>query len=155
MKTLFKIIGVAFLLFIISLVFIFVAKYKQTSDVVSSSNKEAEAYADRVVPEIVKNWDADRLISEASPELLSISSPDSIKSSFISISSQMGNLKEYKGSEVYKYNLTTRDGASENNVRLKATASFDKANAEFDVWLVSENSTNWKISQFTVKKLAQ
>lgn len=155
MKTFLKITGVILGLFVLSLVFIFVAKLKSTSDNVSNANKEAQAYVDKVIPEIVGNWDAEKLIDEASPELLRINSPENIRSSLKDISSQLGNLREYKGSEIYEYNLISENGKKDNNIRLSATSSFDKANAEFDLWLISSDTIHWQIREFNVKKISR
>lgn len=154
MKTFFKIIGVIFGLFILSLVFILVAKFKATSDTSRNSSKEARIYVDRVIPGIVGNWNAEKLISEASPNLLSINTPENIRSTFSSISNELGDLKEYKGSEIYKSNSVSTNGKIENLINIKSGGTFEKATVEFDIVVIGESS-NWKINEFNVKKLAK
>jgi hypothetical protein len=154
MKTFFKIIGVIFGLFILSLVFISVAKFKATSDTLANSNKEAQVYVDRVIPQIVENWNAEKLISEASHKLLSINTPENIRSSFSAISNELGKLREYKGSEIYKSNSVSTNGKIENLINIKSRGTFEKATVEFDI-VVTGDQSNWRINEFNVKKLVE
>ena len=111
--------------------------------------KDAQAYIDANIPQIVTNWDAQELINRASPALLEVASKEQFTALFTTLSDKLGSLIEYKGSRGQtNMTLTINDGRVVTGT-YEADAVFTKAPAVILCRIVRQGAA-WTIEEFRV-----
>ncbi len=114
--------------------------------------KSAHAYVDGSIPEIVTDWDPEKLIDRASPGLLQAGTRETFNGLFAVLSDKLGNLKAYKGSTGQISMSPSITGMRVSGIYV-GNAVFEKAPAEILCGLVS-NDGQWRIDEFRVKSPA-
>jgi hypothetical protein len=144
MRNIFIFLGITFLvLIVIGIVSLALVAIKA-----ARLDKESKQYVDAMIPAIVSDWNKQKLLECASPELLASTKNDDLDKLF-SLFQKLGRLREYKGSAGdANVSVTTQHGKviSANYV---AKAEFDAGPAEINVALI-KHGDNWQVLGFNV-----
>ena len=109
---------------------------------------ESKAFVDNAVPAIVKNWDHNKLIDIASPELREASSDDQIRTAFAGFA-RLGDLVDYRGSTGQSTLAFMLSSGSTISATYVAKAVFQNGEAEIQVTAVKRNG-RWMVQGFHV-----
>jgi len=111
-------------------------------------DKESKAYVDRVVPQIVKDWNRKALLAEASPELKTKVDENSLEKLFLRFQ-ELGEFREYQGSDGQAHIQITTEKGKTVSANYLAKAGFSTGPAEIQVSLIKHDES-WQISGFRV-----
>lgn len=111
---------------------------------------ESREFADRAIPAIVEEWNADALIDRASPTLAEVvMPPEKLRQEFLQISRQLG---AFQSAEPASCNLSpkfTREGKVTTS---RCEAAIDFANSAIIIELdLVRQETGWQIDRFSVQ----
>jgi len=114
--------------------------------------KEAQTFVDKVLPEIVTNWEEMVLVRYAHPEFHQTFPRDRIEELFFSCR-QLGHLQTYRPAKGEIMEVKTSNGKKYTNGRYVAEADFEKGTASIHVAITKENH-QWMITAFHVNPKA-
>ena len=117
-----------------------------------SPEKEAQKFVDKVIPEIVTNWEEMVLVRYAHPEFHQTFPRDRIEELFFSFR-QLGHLQTYRPAKGEIMEVKTSTGRKYTNGRYVAEADFEKGTASIHVAITKENQ-QWMITAFHVNPKA-
>lgn len=109
---------------------------------------DAAAYVDAAVVAICTDWNRDRLIDRASPELAAALQSTDPKEYFVELSS-VGPLKKYEGA-TGEAKTVVYNGNAKTTADYTARAEFERGPATINISLVKFNEGDWQIAQFQV-----
>lgn len=111
----------------------------------------SKIFVDRVVPEIVDSWSADKLMLHASSELSKTASKDQVDAAFRAFS-KLGSLEKYAGSTgKAKISISPQAGRVVTAEYL-TTAAFKNGEARIRITLLQKDG-NWQIVGFFVEPI--
>jgi hypothetical protein len=149
MKKLLIVLGVIFLIIIIlAAIGIGVAAVQG-----QRLDKDAKAYVNRAVPLILSSWDAQELLSRASPEFMQSTTQDELDKAFIFMRHKFGMMRSYQDCDGTTYiNDSIFSSHSGRAITAAYTAKviFDAGPADIKIWLVKRGD-QWQIKAFHIE----
>ncbi|MFH1215178.1 MAG: tetratricopeptide repeat protein [Pseudomonadota bacterium] len=118
----------------------------------SPSEKEAQSFVDKVVPEIVVSWDETVLARYAHPEFYKTAPRNKVDELFFSCR-MLGPLQKYKTAKGEIMEIKTSAGRKYVTGRYVAEADFEKGPASIEVSIAKEDQ-KWMITGFYVSSEA-
>ena len=112
----------------------------------SAIEREAQAYADRVLPQICGSWSSMEIMLQASPEFFASVPGKQLEQAFSLFKDKLGTLTQYRGS-VGKLELRQEKVVT---AIVKARGAFQKAEGEMTVRVIKRDGV-WKIIELNVK----
>jgi hypothetical protein len=145
MKSILIVLGVIFLILIVSVIgFVGYSAYVGTK--LDASSK---AYVDASVPAIVSTWSKGELKKRSSPQLLKSASDAQIDELFTKLAAQLGSFQSYDGSKGdSKVSYTTQDGKV-ISASYTSNATFQNGKIDVQVKLIQVNG-DWMLLGFHV-----
>ena len=139
-------LGVLFLLTIVGINISFINLFNYGANF----DKESKAFVDQEVPAIISSWNEQKLISNADPKLLKVTSPDKIHQLLVYLSSHLGTMTKYNGSQGQAA-VITNNGVTTTSADYAANADFQKGSADITITLLQHpDDKKWYIIRFHV-----
>lgn len=114
----------------------------------SSPEKEAQAFIDKVVPEIVASWDVAVLTRYADPDFYKTSPREKVVEYFFTCR-MLGPLRKYTTAKGETMEIKTSSGKRYVTGNYVAEANFEKGTASIHISII-KNNQEWKITAFQV-----
>lgn len=114
----------------------------------SSPEKEAQAFIDKVVPEIVASWDVAVLTRYADPDFYKTSPREKVVEYFFTCR-MLGPLRKYTAAKGETMEIKTSSGKRYITGSYVAEANFEKGTASIHISII-KNNQEWKITALQV-----
>jgi hypothetical protein len=148
MRTFLAVVGALFLLFILALVGVFIVGSQRMKPL----QKEAVAYIDEILPEILSGWRGEALLAEAAPELRAELTADRLEELMMNGLAELGPMTAYLGGDckILRVEFSSASGESAE-AACAAGASFARAEAAITVG-AAKRGGDWKLISFYVQR---
>ena len=151
MRTILAVIGALFLFALLSLIGLFAFGWQRMGPL----KKEAVAYVDDALPDIVKGWNGEALLEHATPEFRAALTPDKLEELMMSGISQFGPMTNYAGAECQVVRVEIQSGEGEHaEAECAATASFARVAANIRTTAVMRRKA-WRLSALYVQSAGE
>ena len=151
MRTFLAVIGALFLLFVSAIVGLFAFGWHRMGPL----KKEAVAFTDEVLPEILTGWNGAALLDHATPEFRAALTPDRLEELMMSGVSQFGPMTAYRGADCAVTRIEFETGSGEHALaECVAGASFASAQAEIRTSAMKSRGA-WKLSSLYVEQAGE
>jgi hypothetical protein len=144
-KKFFIVLGAIFLgLILFAAIGIGIAAFKG-----AALDKESKAYVDAAVPAIISSWNAQELLSRASPEFNQTTRPDDVERFFQTVRA-LGKMQKYQGSQGQSVTSRILGKGTTISADYLVTAEFEGGSAKIYVRLIKHGNL-WQIGGFHVE----
>jgi hypothetical protein len=144
-KKFFIILGVIFLgLILLAAIGIGISAFKGVA-----LDKESKAYVDTAVPAIISSWNAQELLSRASPEFKQTTRSNDVERFFQSVAA-LGRMQKYQGSRGQSVTSRILGKGTTISAEYLVTAEFEGGSAKIYVKLIKHGNL-WQIGGFHVE----
>ncbi len=147
MKKFFIVLGAIFLtLILLGAVGIGISAFKG-----AALDKESRAYVDATVPAIISSWNAQELLSRASPEFKQTTGPDDVERFFQTLS-PLGKMQQYQGSQGQSVISRILGKGTTISANYFIKAEFEGGSVKIYVKLIKHGNL-WQIGGFHVEPI--
>lgn len=116
----------------------------------ADAQKDAEAYANSIMPKLGANWNPAVLKENASAEFLNDTTDAEIVSFTDLIRTRLGSFKSAGPYRMTSINMSNNNGVSRTDVTLEGPAKFEEGDGQLVLKLVKTNDT-WKVQNLDIQ----